>query len=239
MLRLARGRIEATGLAHAEVRRGDMYALPRVDHSVDTVVLHQVLHFADDPAAVIAEAARVVGPGGGVLVVGPSNVFMNYIERVLPSLGEDAVTLKSIGSVATDVLGMASERVDRSAAASLKGSLRMLTVLRRLIRRPLIDGPEVLQVRVTVKGEVLRLTPPELHRIRDSVLSHTKLNKGREQARNMVISALAAKLSDDVDVPAEEVPGLIEEQGTLAMFMNAWWRTLDARGVLAGMEDGG
>ena len=69
MLRLARGRIEATGLAHAEVRRGDMYALPRVDHSVDTVVLHQVLHFADDPAAVIAEAARVLGPGGRLLVV--------------------------------------------------------------------------------------------------------------------------------------------------------------------------
>ncbi|MFZ4689729.1 MAG: ArsR/SmtB family transcription factor [Polymorphobacter sp.] len=69
MLRLARGRIEATGLAHAEVRRGDMYALPRDDGSVDTVVLHQVLHFADDPAAVIAEAARVLAPGGRLLVV--------------------------------------------------------------------------------------------------------------------------------------------------------------------------
>ena len=43
---------------------------------------------------------------GGVLVVGPSNVFMNYIERVLPSLGEDSVTLKAIGAVATDVLGL-------------------------------------------------------------------------------------------------------------------------------------
>ena len=41
---------------------------------------------------------------GGVLVVGPSRVFMNYIERVLPSLGEDAVTLRSIGSVAADVI---------------------------------------------------------------------------------------------------------------------------------------
>ncbi len=62
MLRLARGRIEASGLTNAEVRRGDMYALPRDDGSADTVVLHQVLHFADDPAAVIAEAARVLAP---------------------------------------------------------------------------------------------------------------------------------------------------------------------------------
>ena len=69
MLRLARGRIEASGLAHAEVRRGDMYALPRGDRSADTVVLHQVLHFADDPAAVIAEAARVLAPGGRLAVI--------------------------------------------------------------------------------------------------------------------------------------------------------------------------
>ena len=68
MLRLARGRIEAAGLTHAEVRRADMYALPRPDGSADTVVLHQVLHFSDDPAAVIAEAARVAG-NGRVLIV--------------------------------------------------------------------------------------------------------------------------------------------------------------------------
>lgn len=69
MLRLARGKIEAAGLGHAEVRHADMYALPRADGSADTVVLHQVLHFADAPAAAIAEAARVLGPGGRLLVV--------------------------------------------------------------------------------------------------------------------------------------------------------------------------
>ena len=69
MLRLARGRIEGSGLHHAEVRHGDMYALPRADGSVDTVVLHQVLHFADDPIAAIAESARVLAPGGRLLIV--------------------------------------------------------------------------------------------------------------------------------------------------------------------------
>ena len=69
MLRLARGRIEAAGLSHGAVRRGDMYALPPADGSIDTVIIHQVLHFADDPAAVIAEAARVLAPGGRLLVI--------------------------------------------------------------------------------------------------------------------------------------------------------------------------
>ena len=69
MLRFARGRIEAAGLVHAEVRHADMYALPRADGSADTVVLHQVLHFADTPAAAIAEAARVLNTGGRLLVV--------------------------------------------------------------------------------------------------------------------------------------------------------------------------
>jgi ArsR family transcriptional regulator len=69
MLRLARGRIEAAGLARAQVRQGDMYALPCADRSADTVVLHQVLHFADDPAAVIAEARRILRTGGRLLVI--------------------------------------------------------------------------------------------------------------------------------------------------------------------------
>lgn len=69
MLRLARGRIEGAGLAHGAVRQGDMYTLPVGDGASDTVIIHQVLHFADDPAAVIADAARVLAPGGRLLVI--------------------------------------------------------------------------------------------------------------------------------------------------------------------------
>ncbi|MCC2593405.1 AAA family ATPase [Tessaracoccus sp. OS52] len=174
---------------------------------------------------------------GGVLVVGPSNVFMNYIERVLPSLGEDSVTLKAIGSVATDVLGMSSDRVDRARAATLKGSLRMLDVLRRLVRLPLISGPDVLRVRVTVKGEVLTLTEAELDRIRDNVLAHTKLNRGRQQALDQVVAALARKLPDDVALGDEEVSALIREQASLQMFMNAWWPSLSTPRVLSRLAD--
>jgi ArsR family transcriptional regulator len=66
MLRLARAKID--GLPDSEVRQADMRALPFDDGSFDTVVMHQVLHFADDPAAVVGEAARVAAAGGRLLV---------------------------------------------------------------------------------------------------------------------------------------------------------------------------
>ena len=68
MLRVARVKLEAAGIA-SSLRQGDMYALPLPDHSADTIVIHQVLHYAHSPAAAIAEAARVLAPGGTLLVV--------------------------------------------------------------------------------------------------------------------------------------------------------------------------
>lgn len=69
MLAIARTNLERNGLRHCQVRRADMYRLPMASESVDTITIHQVLHFADDPAAAIAEAARVLRPGGRVVVV--------------------------------------------------------------------------------------------------------------------------------------------------------------------------
>jgi ArsR family transcriptional regulator len=68
MLRLARVKLEAAGIA-SSLRQGDMYALPLGDHSADTIVIHQVLHYAHSPATAIAEAARVLAPGGTLLIV--------------------------------------------------------------------------------------------------------------------------------------------------------------------------
>ncbi|HEX6740848.1 MAG TPA: metalloregulator ArsR/SmtB family transcription factor [Sphingomicrobium sp.] len=68
MLRLARVKLEAAGIA-SSLRQGDMYALPLADESADSVIIHQVLHYAHSPAAAVAEAARVLAPGGTLLVV--------------------------------------------------------------------------------------------------------------------------------------------------------------------------
>src|SRR6184192_2573513 len=68
MLRLARVKLEAAGIP-SSLRQGDMYALPLADQSADSVIIHQVLHYAHSPAAAIGEAARVIAPGGTLLVV--------------------------------------------------------------------------------------------------------------------------------------------------------------------------
>lgn len=68
MLRVARVKLEAAGIA-SSLRQGDMYALPLADGSADNVVIHQVLHYAHSPASAIVEAARVLRPGGTLLVV--------------------------------------------------------------------------------------------------------------------------------------------------------------------------
>jgi ArsR family transcriptional regulator len=69
MLALARARLSAPGLAHCAVRLADMYRLPLADRSFDTVVLQMVLHHAEDPQNAINEAARVLNPGGTLLVI--------------------------------------------------------------------------------------------------------------------------------------------------------------------------
>jgi ubiquinone/menaquinone biosynthesis C-methylase UbiE/DNA-binding transcriptional ArsR family regulator len=69
MLLLARDRLERAALKHCSVRQGDIYDLPLVNDSFDVVILHQVLHFLDDGARAIKEAARVLRPGGRLLVV--------------------------------------------------------------------------------------------------------------------------------------------------------------------------
>lgn len=70
MLALARSTLGADeSLRGCMVRTGDMYALPVPDSSVDLVTVHQVLHYAERPAAVIAESARILRPGGRLLVV--------------------------------------------------------------------------------------------------------------------------------------------------------------------------
>ncbi|MBU0726454.1 MAG: metalloregulator ArsR/SmtB family transcription factor [Alphaproteobacteria bacterium] len=69
MLAVARANLETADLRNCSVRQADMYQLPLAGAEIDAAILHMVLHYAERPAAVIAEAARVLRPGGRLVVV--------------------------------------------------------------------------------------------------------------------------------------------------------------------------
>jgi ArsR family transcriptional regulator len=69
MLALARARLARPGLTHCAVRLADMYRLPLADAGFDLVVMQMVLHYAEDPEGALSEAARVLRPGGRLVIV--------------------------------------------------------------------------------------------------------------------------------------------------------------------------
>lgn len=69
MLAVARANLELAGATNWELRQGDIHSPPFAAASFDLVIIHQVLHYLDDPARAVAEAARLVAPGGRLLVV--------------------------------------------------------------------------------------------------------------------------------------------------------------------------
>ena len=69
MLIAARASLHGAGIANCQVRQADMYRLPWSAPTFDAVTIHRVLHYAENPARVIAEAARVLRPGGRLIVV--------------------------------------------------------------------------------------------------------------------------------------------------------------------------
>lgn len=69
MLTVARANLERAGVSNSRVRFGDVTAAPFEDASADLLIVHQVLHYLDTPGDAIAEAARVLMPGGRLLVI--------------------------------------------------------------------------------------------------------------------------------------------------------------------------
>lgn len=68
MLAIARAKLAAAGLDNCRLRHGDMYDLPMENNSFDAVTVHLVLHYADRPHSAIAEIARVLRPGGRIII---------------------------------------------------------------------------------------------------------------------------------------------------------------------------
>ncbi len=185
-------------------------------------------------AAYLLYSERRRFEAGGVLVVGPSAAFSAYIERVLPSLGEDAVAVRSLGEVLD---GVTASRHDEPLAAAVKGSLRMRRVLSRAITDSVPGGPE--QLRVYVASRIVALDAERLAQVRRNALRGQQRNRARAAAADELAKAAWASLRRQ-DFEEQERLDFMESfsaHDDVSAFLDDWWPTLDPREVLLWFAD--
>ncbi|MEV4707960.1 AAA family ATPase [Actinoplanes sp. NPDC049316] len=172
-------------------------------------------------AAYLLYSDRSRFAGGGILVVGPSGVFVDYIATVLPSLGEDTATLRSLGSL---VPGYDAKRVDPTDVAAIKGSLRMRRVLERASHDAVPGGPT--ELRLLYRGTLLRLDAAELDRVRRKALPRgARRNEVRGTGFDRIFDALWAQARGVVrNLPEKpEFESELADRADFRDFLRAWW----------------
>jgi DNA helicase IV len=174
---------------------------------------------------------------GGVLVVGPSGVFMRYIERVLPSLGETTVSLRAMGEV---VEGVEASRHDVPAVATVKGAERMAELLRRASRQTVPGAPD--ELRYFYRDDVLRLTRRDLANARRSLLGHGRRNSvSRTRAASHLVELLWRQVSGEraLERSREDFSETVLNDDRFLLFLREWWPPLYAAQVLGWLRDPG
>ena len=185
-------------------------------------------------AAYLLYADRARYERGGVLVVGPSGVFMRYIERVLPSLGETAVALRSLGEV---VDGLAATRRDAPEVAEIKGSARMAEVLRRTSRQAVPEAPT--EFRVFYRDDTLVLGSNELGRVRRQLLGQGRRNRQVGRVATALVDALwrQARGERAQERGREDFVDTMLGDDRFLVFVRDWWPAVDATEVLGWLRD--
>ncbi len=171
---------------------------------------------------------------GGVLVVGPSGVFMRYIERVLPSLGETAVALRSLGEV---VDGIRAVRHDAPGAAAVKGLAVMAEILRRAAHLPVPGAPD--RFRTFYRDDVISLEAHGLRSLRRRLLSQGRRNRQTSRVADLLLEAMWRQVRGERGRERGKedfVDTMLGNQAFLD-FALAWWPPLDAVDVLGWLRD--
>lgn len=168
---------------------------------------------------------------GGVLVVGPSTVFTNYISRVLPALGEDSVHLRAVGELFE---GVTATRRDPAPVASIKGSERMLEVLTELIWQAPPGAPD--RLRLVYAGQVLTLDAADLAAARKRVRGELPPNAARPRAATVLLDALWSKVDGD-HLDRRLFVEDVGDRGEFQRFLVAWWPYLTPGDVLSWLDD--
>ncbi|MFI9724351.1 HelD family protein [Streptomyces sp. NPDC052396] len=181
---------------------------------------------------------------GGILIVSPTPLLVAYTEGVLPSLGEEGqVAIRALGSL---VDGAEADTYDEPAVARIKGSARMLKVLRKAVRGALETDRLPERLRVVAFGARVELDAAELGRIRQTALGGTApVNLLRPRARRLILDALWSKAGGprrytDPELAAEARSAFDEDitgEDSFIEFLADWWPELTPRQVMVVLAD--
>ncbi len=180
----------------------------------------------------------------GVLVVGPSPVFVDYIGAVLPALGETSVRLASLGRLPALPHGLEVTADDPPRVAAVKGSARMVTVLRRAVRE-LGGAAHVPDLELLRWGSAFALQGGELARRRGQVSRGARSHNGGRAAYVSAVVDAAWRTWSRRPGAAKEEPGDREDFGrwlrsdpALVRWLDRVWPVLLPAQVLASLRGG-
>jgi DNA helicase IV len=157
-------------------------------------------------AAYLLYTHRFPLEGQGVLVVGPNRLFLGYIERVLPSLGEAGVEMAVLADLVDDVRVAGR---DRAATARIKGDARMSQVLAKAVRDR--ERPLRAPLRLPYGAQTLVVAPE----VTAGIVSEARRRyRVHNPARRFVESQLFAALAEASRVPA--TPDEVRERARFA-----------------------
>jgi DNA helicase IV len=185
-------------------------------------------------AAFLLYAHREKLERSGVLLLGPSRVFLRYIEQVLPSLGETGVVATTIGDL---VPGIRASVADLPEVTEVKGRVAMARVLARAVRARQRVPDDVHELRVG--AHVLQLRPEE---VREAQAKARRTGAPHNRARvtfvRSMLGRLAAQYAELIGgaVSAEDLAELAEEIRTsrdARVALNLAWMPLTPEGLLA------
>jgi ArsR family transcriptional regulator len=81
MLNIARRQVAEAGLSGCELRHGDIFATGLATGLGDLVIIHRVLHYLNDPGRALIEAARLVAPGGQLLIIDFAHHDLEFLRQ--------------------------------------------------------------------------------------------------------------------------------------------------------------
>ncbi|MGO1397071.1 MAG: HelD family protein [Brevibacterium yomogidense] len=172
----------------------------------------------------------------GVLLIGPSPVFLRYIERVLPSLGETGAVLLTPGQL---MPGVDTSRRDAADTAAVKGDLRMADVVRKMVRS--YQRVPTEEQRLGVGPYAVTLRPSDVRTARERA---RRTDDSHNAARTVFVQVLLRSLAEELaraqglDSPGERLPELLEDlraSRDVRIAVNLCWLPLTTTGVLDAM----